>query len=75
MILSLLVDHINGDEDNLEMLSELTSERGALMDNIRNSLSVSNAADGPNGKQSLYLATSLFERTLWLIKQINKNNP
>lgn len=75
MILSLLVDHINGDEDNLEMLSELTSERGALMDNIRNSLSVSNAADGTNGKQSLYLATSLFERTLWLIKQINKNNP
>ncbi|MEK9940517.1 MAG: hypothetical protein VW548_06100 [Methylotenera sp.] len=55
--------------DNYDLLLELTSERGQLMDNIRNNL-LSGTSENLHEKKSLFVSTRIFERILWQIRQI-----
>jgi phosphate:Na+ symporter len=68
LILMLLNDAIL-QEDSHEMLLELTSEKSQLMENIRKSLLADNSKS-VSEKQSLLIATGIFERVLWLVRQI-----
>jgi len=69
LILMLLNESVL-EEDSHDMLIELTSEKSQLMENIRKSLVVDNAKS-VSEKQSLLIATGIFERVLWLVRQIN----
>ena len=71
LILMLLNESIV-DEDSHEMLLELTSEKSQLMENIRKSL-VSDNSKSVSEKQSLLIASGIFERVLWLVRQISNS--
>ena len=58
------------ENDENGMLLELTSEKSQLMENIRRSL-VSDDSKSISEKQSLLIATGIFERVLWLVRQIS----
>jgi phosphate:Na+ symporter len=68
LILMLLTENVSEDEGD-KMLLELTSEKSQLMENIRKSL-VSDHTKSVSEKQSLLIATGIFERVLWLVRQI-----
>jgi phosphate:Na+ symporter len=56
-------------DENDEMLLELTSERSQLMDDLRNRLlydETTNVAE----RKSLYVSTRVFERVLWQLRQM-----
>jgi phosphate:Na+ symporter len=57
------------EEDSHDMLLELTSEKSQLMENIRKSL-VADNSKSVSEKQSLLIATGIFERVLWLVRQL-----
>lgn len=74
LILSVLVDHVCDDQPEEDLLRDLTADRSALMENIRTGL-MSMAPDTVNGEeqgnaQSLLLATGIFERVVWLVRQV-----
>ena len=56
-------------DENTEMLLELTSEKSQLMDDIRNRLLYDETADMAERK-SLYVSTRVFERVLWQLRQM-----
>jgi phosphate:Na+ symporter len=64
----LLTENVSEGEGD-KMLLELTSEKSQLMENIRKSL-VSDHTKSVSEKQSLLIATGIFERVLWLVRQI-----
>ena len=47
---------------------ELTADRGDLMEGIRQSLLLDSTDRG--SRQSLFVATSMFERLIWLVRQV-----
>lgn len=51
------------------MLLELTSEKSELMENIRKSLA-SDHSKSILERQSLLIATGIFERIIWLVRQL-----
>ena len=71
LILMLLNESVL-EEDSHEMLLELTSEKSQLMENIRKSL-VSDNSKSVSEKQSLLIATGIFERVLWLVRQVSSS--
>ena len=68
LILMLLNECVQEDDDG-SMLLELTSEKSQLMENIRKNL-VSDTSRSVSEKQSLLIATGIFERVLWLVRQV-----
>ncbi|MFM1781712.1 MAG: hypothetical protein RLZZ181_487, partial [Pseudomonadota bacterium] len=68
LILMLLNESVL-EEDSHDMLLELTSEKSQLMENIRKSL-VADNSKSVSEKQSLLIATGIFERVLWLVRQL-----
>jgi phosphate:Na+ symporter len=56
-------------DENDEMLLELTSERSQLMDDLRNRLLYDEATNVAERK-SLYVSTRVFERVLWQLRQM-----
>jgi phosphate:Na+ symporter len=68
LILTLLVETLSGQQDHREFLVELTADRGDLMEGIRQNL----LSDSEHlaSRQSLFVATSMFERLLWLVRQV-----
>lgn len=74
-ILSTMADMLssmetNGlDEDEAAMLAAMTSDRSTLMERLRHGL-LSQGEDMPYSVQeTLFSATSLFERTIWLLSR------
>lgn len=68
LILTLMEETVTNNDNN-EMLIELTSERSQLMDDIRNRLlydETTNMAE----RKSLYVSTRVFERVLWQLRQM-----
>jgi len=68
-LILMLLNECALEEDDGDMLLELTSERSQLMDNIRKSL-VLDSSKSVSEKQSLLIATGIFERVIWLVRQI-----
>jgi phosphate:Na+ symporter len=68
LILTLLVETLSGQQDNREFLVDLTADRGDLMEGIRQSLLLDSTDRG--SRQSLFVATSMFERLIWLVRQV-----
>jgi phosphate:Na+ symporter len=68
LILMLLNECVQ-EVDEGNMLLELTSEKSQLMENIRKTL-VSDTIRSVSEKQCLLIATGIFERVLWLVRQV-----
>lgn len=77
LCLVLLADSMKGDAEQREVLLHLCSDRGELMEEIRGSL-LAEAGGGEPGlaaedtgrRQALFVATGIFERVLWLMRQL-----
>ena len=67
MILTLLQESQSSSEDN-EMLENLTSDKGSLMDKIRDQL-LENKKLSSQEQKSLFLLTRIFERLIWQIRK------
>jgi len=57
------------DAMDVEMLISLTDDRGSTMERLRSRYSVAQAADARN-IAALHYATTLFERNVWLMRQL-----
>ncbi|WP_028571058.1 Na/Pi cotransporter family protein [Desulfonatronum lacustre] len=60
-------DKIDLDEDDAAMLAAMTSDRSALMERLRHGLLRHTEELSYAVQESLFAATSLFERTIWLL--------
>jgi phosphate:Na+ symporter len=69
LVLELLTESLVDGIDNADILETLTSDRSELMEGIRRSL-LSEAGEASTQRQALFVATSLFERALWLGRQM-----
>jgi len=69
LVLSVMKDALDNDED-VEMLMKLTSDRSTLMEQIRTSLLAGDGISDMATRQSLFISTGIFERLLWLVRQI-----
>ena len=58
----------DGTEDR-ELLLTLTSDRSKLMDKIRDSMLSEKSGDLVE-RQALFVSTGIFERIIWLVRQI-----
>lgn len=68
-IILMLLNEAILENDDCEMLLELTSEKSELMENIRKSLA-SDHSKSILERQSLLIATGIFERIIWLVRQL-----
>ena len=69
LILSLLIDALKSNDFDDELLSDLTSDRSNLMENLRNSL-LENTDTPLEERQMLFISTSVFEKIIWIIRGI-----
>ncbi|MGA1371280.1 MAG: Na/Pi symporter [Pseudomonadales bacterium] len=74
LILTVLVDQVCDGQQEEALLRDLTADRSALMENIRAglmSLAPESRAEGHDHEaQALLLATGIFERAVWLVRQV-----
>jgi phosphate:Na+ symporter len=69
-ILLMAVDALQSHEAPVvELLVSLTDDRGGMMENLRNSYRLDNAEDVWD-VSALHYATTLFERNVWLLRQL-----
>lgn len=68
-VLGVAADAAGDDPDAVEMLAVLTGERSALMDEVRQALL--GGGQGLGGREALLSATLLFERALWMLRQVS----
>jgi hypothetical protein len=52
------------------MLAEMTSDRGDLLEQARSAVVRGSGATSARAEADLLLALSLFERTVWLVRQL-----
>ena len=57
------------DETDLNLLMQLTEDRGGMMERLRDRLRLSEGQDVGNIAAQHY-ATTLFERNIWLLRQL-----
>jgi phosphate:Na+ symporter len=70
-ILRTMVDVLErGDELDCMMLTEMTSDRGDLLEQARGAVVHRGGTTSPRAEVDLLLALSLFERTVWLVRQL-----
>jgi phosphate:Na+ symporter len=70
-ILRTVVEVIErGDELDRMMLAEMTSDRGDLLEQARSAVVRGGGAASARAEADLLLALSLFERTVWLVRQL-----
>ena len=72
LVLELMGDSLSNLED-FDILMELTSDRGHLMDKIRDTL-ISDNSKNLAERKSLFVSTRIFERILWQIRQMLLSN-
>lgn len=69
LILTVLVEYARDAEHDDALLRELTADRSGLMEGIRAGL-LRAGGDADGHRQALLMATSLFERAVWLVRQV-----
>ncbi|HEX3730049.1 MAG TPA: Na/Pi symporter [Opitutaceae bacterium] len=70
LLLTMLDALRSGDPTDRELLLGLTADRGELMERLRRNLSGGEQSLGHNQKAHLFYLTSLFERAVWLLRQL-----
>lgn len=68
MILTLLHEQQSDDGGDMQMIESLTSDRGSLMDSIRDKVLTDQSISNQDQK-SLFLLTRIFERLLWQVRK------
>lgn len=71
-LLGLAAEQGNGEAENAAMLERLTGDRSEVMTRFRQEI-VSAGQQSPANRESLFLATGLFERMVWLVRQISND--
>jgi len=69
-LLSLVADQAKGEDVEGDMVKRLTSDRSSVMTRFRNEIVVSGAQSNAN-REALFVATGLFERMVWLVRQLS----
>ena len=69
-LLSLVADQARGEASEGDMLKRLTNDRSAVMTRFRNEIVVNGAQSNAN-REALFVATGLFERMVWLVRQLS----
>lgn len=67
-LLGLLSEHANGEGD-AETMERLTRDRGDIMTRFRGQIVQQDAASNAN-REALFVATGLFERMVWLVREL-----
>jgi phosphate:Na+ symporter len=70
LLLSALDALASGDPADCELLLRLTSDRGELMERLRRNLLAGPQALDHQRKTHLFYLTTLFERGIWLLRQV-----
>lgn len=66
----------SGDPEDLEMIQQITGDRGALMEGVRRKfLSDATATLGRDEKLGLLQLTGLFERLIWMLREMAHRTP
>lgn len=71
-LLSLAADHAQGDIDEADILVSLTRDRSEVMTRFRNEIALHDRPSNTN-REALFVATGLFERVVWLLRQISSD--
>jgi phosphate:Na+ symporter len=58
------------DTADVDLLVSLTDDRGSMMERLRNRYRLENADATATNVAALHYATSLFERNVWLVRQL-----
>ena len=69
LLLALHDAALSPDPDDLELLQALSGDRAEVIEKLRHQLLRQSDDRGAQIKETLYAATSLFERLVWLIRQ------
>ena len=69
LLLSLDDAAASGEPLDIDLLLQMSSDRGPVVDGIRRRLLGAEARLDPDSQQSVYAMTSLFERAVWLIQR------
>ncbi|WP_421696465.1 Na/Pi symporter [Aestuariivirga sp.] len=69
-LLGLAADQGNGEVENGAMLDRLTGDRSDVMTRFRQEI-LAAGTDSSSNRESLFVATGLFERMVWLVRQIS----
>lgn len=67
-LLGLLSEHANGEGD-AETMERLTRDRGDIMTRFRGQIVQQDTASNAN-REALFVATGLFERMVWLVREL-----
>lgn len=67
-LLGLLSEHANGEVD-AETMERLTRDRGDIMTRFRGQIVQQDTASNAN-REALFVATGLFERMVWLVREL-----
>lgn len=70
MMLTLLPESLTGDESDVDLLLTLTRDRAIQMEDLRLKILNGREALSAQEQRGLFQITSLFERQVWLIRQI-----
>jgi phosphate:Na+ symporter len=71
-LLSLVADQAKGEDVEGDMVKRLTSDRSSVMTRFRNEIVVGGAQSNAN-REALFVATGLFERMVWLVRQLSSD--
>jgi phosphate:Na+ symporter len=69
LLLDLAGEQAAGDTGNRAMLERLTGDRSEVMTRFRQQI-VAQDADSQANREALFVATGLFERLVWLVRQL-----
>lgn len=70
LLLGLAADQAGGDEASRDMLERLTGDRSEVMTRFRRQIVGASGASNVN-REALFVATGLFERMVWLVRQLS----
>jgi hypothetical protein len=60
----------NGDPQELGFLLQLTDDRSGMMEKLRKNFRAEENSMSPEDQSALFYATTLFERAVWLMRQL-----
>jgi phosphate:Na+ symporter len=70
LLLSLVAEEAEGDMSNHAVLEQLTADRSETMTRFRQQI-VAHEEQSHANREPLFVATGLFERTVWLVRQLS----
>lgn len=69
-LLGLVADQAKGEDVDADILKRLTSDRSTVMTRFRNEIAANDTKSNAN-REALFVATGLFERMVWLVRQLS----